>query len=245
MADISDSKRVAGGEHAASSTPDDTPDEGGGSSPPTKRPRTDGEGAAGASPRGRGTEDQTPPPPAWKGPRTIVTFNVNGGIPRMTKDWHEIDAFVTKEAPDLIVFQEVCRSRPSSRWGGRGDGGVLGRVEVVSRLRPFGRSLRAFCLAKFQKSHTTYWENALIFVSASFRHWGEPLIMFDAKWLILCRVPFEALSRGAPGCCVCPTDCFHKHTEVFVYFSKTVFALVVVVADTLAREGSAQVQDDR
>lgn len=109
MSEITTSKRAAGGdggeEHTA--TASSTPDAGGGgsSSPPSKRPRANEEAA---SPGARRSEDHSPPPPSWKGPRKIVTFNVNGGIPRMTKDWPEIDAFVTKETPDLIVFQEVC-----------------------------------------------------------------------------------------------------------------------------------------
>lgn len=94
MADVPGSKRE--------NTPSSTPDEGGGSSPQNKRPRTNEEAVS----PGAG-EDQMPAPAAWRGPRTVVTFNINGGIPRMTKDWHEIEAFVTKEGPDLIVFQEV------------------------------------------------------------------------------------------------------------------------------------------
>lgn len=104
MADIPGSKRAAGEEHTASGTPGGGGG-GGSSSSPNKRPRTNEEAL---SPEAE-NEDQTPSGalPAWRGPRTIVTFNVNGGIPRMTKDWHEIDAFVTKEEPDLILFQEV------------------------------------------------------------------------------------------------------------------------------------------
>eukprot|EP00752_Nemacystus_decipiens_P016475 g14728.t1 len=105
MSDTASSKRAASEEHTGTSS--STPDGGGGSSPPTKRPRANEEAVS----PGLGDEDETPPPtgppPTWKGPRKIVTFNVNGGIPRMTKDWHEIDAFLAKEHPDLVVFQEI------------------------------------------------------------------------------------------------------------------------------------------
>eukprot|EP00903_Cladosiphon_okamuranus_P008807 g8434.t1 len=108
MSDIPVSKRAAGGDldSDASCTPDASDGSSSSSSPPSKRPRTNEEAV---SPGAGGAEDQAPaPPPAtWRGPRTIVTFNVNGGIPRMTKDWREIDAFVTNEGPDLIVFQEI------------------------------------------------------------------------------------------------------------------------------------------
>ncbi len=98
----------------AGSCAEGTPDLGGGGSSP-KRARTTGETSSIGA--GDGGTKQKPPPPPWRGPLNIVTWNLNGAGPRLSKDWHGIADLLRAEKADVVFFQEVWRGE---RWRGRG-----------------------------------------------------------------------------------------------------------------------------
>jgi len=106
---------------------------GGGSSP--KRARTTEETSCVGT--GDGDPRQEPPPPSWRGPLTIVTWNLNGAGPRLSKDWHGIADLLRAEKADVVFFQEVLRGGEKGarsgflaglRWGGAAGGWISGRM---------------------------------------------------------------------------------------------------------------------
>ncbi|CAM9939190.1 unnamed protein product [Pylaiella littoralis] len=115
MADSPGSKRsAAGGDDPKGSSPEN----GSGGLSPNKRARTTptpiptittAKEAVASSGVGNGCP-RSPPSSCEKkkgGPLTLVTFNINGGVPRLTKNWPEIEEFLTDNMPDLCCFQEV------------------------------------------------------------------------------------------------------------------------------------------
>ncbi|CBJ25517.1 conserved unknown protein [Ectocarpus siliculosus] len=107
MSDVPGSKRAAGRDEDSAGTPEG----GGAGSAPTKRPRTIAEygGASSSSSGGAegGGSAASPDDLQGTGPRTIVTFNLNGASPRLAKNWNEIKGFLEEHKPDLVCFQEV------------------------------------------------------------------------------------------------------------------------------------------
>ncbi|CAB1110598.1 unnamed protein product [Ectocarpus sp. CCAP 1310/34] len=107
MSELPGSKRAAGGDEDSAGTPEG----GGAGSVPTKRPRTIAAYAGASSSSGGGAEGggsaASPEDLQGAGPRTIVTFNLNGASPRLAKNWNEIKGFLEEHKPDLVCFQEV------------------------------------------------------------------------------------------------------------------------------------------
>lgn len=107
MSDVPGSKRAAGGDKDSAGTPEG----GGAGSAPTKRPRTIAEYAGASSSSSSGAEGggsaASPDDTQGGGPRTIVTFNLNGASPRLSKNWNEMKGFLEEHQPDLVCFQEV------------------------------------------------------------------------------------------------------------------------------------------